>query len=250
MKVIPNLGSLFKIVHIFRRYNFADRVLVDLRAEGDYEKERAFIGKNIYKWSSDLFKAFNAEVEVRGAENIPEEDGIVFISNHQSYADVPALMIAFGERQLGFIAKEEFQKIPYLGKWITNVRGIYIKRGDPRESLRSINDGAKLIQQGFNVAIYPEGTRSRGPVMQEFKPGAFKLATKAKAKVVPVVTEGGYHTYEDNGIMKSGKVIVEFLPPVDTAQLDRKALVALEKQIEEQIRTRLAEIQAELGVEA
>ena len=249
MKIIPNLGSLIKIAHIFRKYNFADRELIKLRAEGDYEKERAFIGKNINKWSRDLFEAFNAEVEVRGAENVPEEDGIVFISNHQSYADVPALMIAFGERQLGFIAKEEFQKIPYLGKWITNVRGIYIKRGDARESLKSINEGAKLIQQGFNVAIYPEGTRSRGPAMQEFKPGAFKLATKSKAKVVPVVTEGGYHTYEETGIMGPGKVVLEFLPAVDTSQLDRKALLALEKQIEEQIRTRLAEIQAELGVE-
>ena len=150
-------------------------------------------------------------------------------------------IISASGKQTGFIAKNEFSKVPLLGKWINVIRGLFIKRGDVRESLKIINQGVDLINQGFSLVIFPEGTRSQKHEMADFKPGSFKLASKAKAPVVPVVIDGTYKVFEQKKRVSKGETVrITILPAIDTASLDRKALAALPNQIEEAIKERLA----------
>ncbi len=99
-----------------------------------------------------------------------------------------------------------------------------------------MKEAAALLEQGKSVIVFPEGTRSKGERMGEFKPGAFKMAFSAKAPIVPVAVDGSYKIMEANhNLMKPGHVNLTILPPIETAGLDRAAQKALPEQVARQI---------------
>lgn len=242
MKLLRNLPNFIKLFRSIRIFDFYAKDITAARKEEDPEKEREAIAYSTHIWASKVAEMFNMEVEVEGRENIPQKDGCVFISNHEGYGDIIALFLATEGKQIGFIAKDQLESMPYFGRWIKNIRGIYIKRGSAKEALRSIQEGAKTVQNGYNLVIFPEGTRSRGPKIGEFKSGSFKLATKAKAPIVPVTINGTYHMYEEYGLIKPCKVKVVIHPAVETSDLDRRGISEMEKQVENTIRTTLDEL--------
>lgn len=237
MKVFRNIPGGFKLFRSVRAFNPAMKEIAQARNAGDIEKEKAIIGEKIPLWTSDLIRIFDITINIEGIENIPKDDGFVFISNHQGYADIIVILHMMAGRQVGFIAKESLEKVPYFGKWIKSIRGVFIKRGDAREALKSIQEGVKTVKAGFNLVIFPEGTRSRSTEMAKFKPGSFKLATKAKAPIVPMAINGTRHLFEDNGQFASGAVIdVKIHPAIDTASLDRHEITNIQDQVENTIR--------------
>ena len=69
------------------------------------------------------------------------------------------------------------------------------------------------------MVIFPEGTRSRGPQMAEFRKGGLKLATKAKAMAVPVSIQGSYRVLEQTGRVRPSWMGIRFHPPINTVGL-------------------------------
>ena len=91
-----------------------------------------------------------------------------------------------------------------------------------------MKEAGALLARGEGVIVFPEGTRSKGDAMGEFKHGAFKMAFAAGAPVVPVVIDGSYKIMEANhNLMCPGHVTMTVLPPIETAGLDRAAQKAL-----------------------
>lgn len=244
MSKIKNFGALMTLAKSLINFNHYSRDIEAAKAEGP-DREREVIGHAAHLWAADVFRRLRCEIEVTGQENIPAEDGFVIISNHQGYLDIPAILTAFGNRQIGFVAKDNLEKVPLLGNWVRHLRGIFIKRGDAREALRSMKDGVKLVKEGYNLVIFPEGTRSRGPVPGDFKQGSFRLGIQAKAPLVPVAVSGTYHVYEETGSFRPAKVKVVIGKPVETKDLSRQEIRALDQQIEERIKTKVAELSAE-----
>lgn len=243
MKLIRNIPNGFKLFRSVSVFSSCMRNIEKAKNEGDKEKEKALIGEGVAQWIHKLIDIFDITITIDGKENIPEEDGFVFISNHQGYADIIVILHMMEGRQVGFIAKETLQKVPYFGKWIAAIRGVFIKRGDAREALKSIQAGVTHLKEGFNLVIFPEGTRSHTTEMGEFKPGSFKLATKAKAKIVPVAINGTRHLFEDRGVITNGAVIdVKILPAIDTASLDRHQIANIPHEVENTIRETLNEL--------
>lgn len=240
MNKIRNLGAIFFLIWSGIKFLPFRSKIKKTKTAGNQEEEARLIAEVTARWSAYVSKHFDIKYEVIGKDNLPEGP-CVFIANHQAYFDIMALLYAVSGKQTGFIAKNEFSKVPLLGKWINVIRGLFIKRGDVRESLKIINQGVDLINQGFSLVIFPEGTRSQKHEMADFKPGSFKLASKAKAPVVPVVIDGTYKVFEQKKRVSKGETVkVTILPAIDTASLDRKALAALPNQIEEAIKEHLA----------
>lgn len=242
MKLIRNIPKgykLFRSVSIFNRY--IDQIY-EARNSGDLEKEREIIAYSTHLWADKVTDMFGMRVHISGEENIPKNGPVVFISNHQGYADIIVFFDAIKNRQIGFIAKDTLEKVPYFGKWIAAIRGVFIKRSNPRESLKSINAGVETLKQGFSLVIFPEGTRSRSSEMGEFKAGSFKLATKAKVPIVPVAINGSYKIYEETGLFKDGDIDLRILPAIDTATLERHEAANLIHNVENTIRETLAEL--------
>ena len=151
----------------------------------------------IRRMAKDLIDSTGSRVIYHGLENLPEEKGVLFVSNHQSIFDIPVLMQVM-EAPTGFIAKKELKKAPGIGLWIRMIGGLFMDRSDLRQSMEVILKAGDLMKQGLNMAIYPEGTRAKGEGHNPFKAGSLKPASIAKTAVVPVYVDGTRKIFEGN----------------------------------------------------
>lgn len=238
LRTVPfGVWMYMDLLHI--RGNFSR--VARFNAAGDLDSEKEEIWKAEQYWSSSLEKKIGARLQVTGADKLPEEAAL-YVSNHQSYCDIAAMMLLSG-RQIGFIAKDELQRLPVFGKYIRQTRSVFINRGDSRESLKAIDEGTQYLKNGFNLAIFPEGTRSKSPQMGEFKKGALRPAFKAEAPIVPVTISGSYQLWEEKGYPCSAAVKVFIHPPVQTKGLKKAEQNAAADEVERRIREKLAELQ-------
>ena len=166
MKIFANIPGFAKLLNSLRYMNVNKKVIEDARAAGDFEREREYILKSTSVWGDMVFKMFGSELTVYGEENIPDHGRVVFIGNHQGYADIPTYFVALKKFQFGFVAKEElWQAAVFRQMDRQDPKRVHRQRDDPPASLNAIKKGIEYINDGFSLVIFPEGTRSRGHVI-------------------------------------------------------------------------------------
>lgn len=209
------------------------------------EKHAAYCRKKILKFIRRTIKVMGMKVEVRGLENIPQ-GATLTIYNHQSLLDAFVLIGKMPNTE-SMVAKKELEKVPLLSSWMRAGHCIFIDRESPRAGMLCIKKGAELLANGINVTIAPEGTRNRGSDLLEFKGGAFIMATRAKAPILPVAIEGTHKLFESNrNRIKAGKVIMEVLPPVPTEGLTREEEKALPETLRAMLQEKVNALKEEL----
>jgi 1-acyl-sn-glycerol-3-phosphate acyltransferase len=155
---------------------------------------------------------------VYGKEHIPEEDTVCFVSNHQGIADI--LLISGNlPKVIGFIAKKELKKVPIVNIWMMVTHCIFIDRGNIKQAAEVIDKGAQYIRNGQPMVVFPEGTRSRGPHIGNFKRGSIKLALRSDSLIVPLTVNGTYKIFEEHKRIKPAPVVLVIHPPIDTKHL-------------------------------
>ena len=239
MKLIGNIGGFFYLATSIAALGSYKKKIEALKAAGKQEEERQVIEEVCRYWSDKVADYLDLEINLVNPQYLPEHGPVVYVSNHQSYADILVYLKAV-KHQIGFIAKEELMNIPLFSKWILRIESLFIKRGDARASLATINQGADMLRNGYSLVIFPEGTRSQSDEMTEFKHGSLKLATKAKALIVPVTIRGTYKVIEQTGVITKGQK-VDFIvhEPIDTSKLDRKEQSELAARLEQIVRSGL-----------
>ena len=169
-----------------------------------------------------ILKMAGAEVTVRGYEKIPEDRPVLYVGNHRSYFDILVGYTTVPGR-VGFIAKKEMEKIPFLSGWMINVNCLFLDRKNIKEGLKTILAGVEKIKRGVSVWIFPEGTRNRNDDPKEllpFKEGSLKIAEKSGCPVVPVAITGTADIFEKHiPFIKPGKVTIEFGDPIFLKEL-------------------------------
>ena len=103
-------------------------------------------------------------------------------------------------------------------------------------------NGVKLLESGHSLVIFPEGTRSRGDAMQEFKGGAFRIASKSKVPVVPVTIDGSYRAMEANPtgwLIRPAHVTLTIHPAIPTDGMSREELRVLPQKTQAMIASAL-----------
>ncbi len=189
-----------------------------------------------------VFGIAGVRFDIRGEENIPE-GAVLYVPNHQSMWDIAPVLCCFGGMK-GFIAKVETKKIPVAHLWLENLRCVYINRESVKESLTAINEAQKRLESGYPMVVFPEGTRSKGPEMGEFKPGALRCAVKAGVPVIPVAIDNAYKAFEEKGRLSPATIKVSILPPIETAGKGWKT-AELSALVQEQIQGELDRIRNE-----
>jgi len=223
---------LIKLKNVLGRVKTYEKKIQEAKASGDLTAEREAIRECTKAWSTATLDMFKAEVEVLGHENIPEQGPVVFVANHQGYGDILMCLYALDKFQIGFVAKSDLEKLPWYGDWIKNIRSVYIKRDSPRASLDAINEGIELLEQGFSLVLFPEGTRSHGPEMGPFNKGSLRLATKPEVPIVPVTLSGSYKFFEETGkVEKNVRMKVTIHPAIETKGMSREEIKALDSRI-------------------
>lgn len=188
-----------------------------------------------------MLKAAGTTVEVKGKENLPKEGPVVYMVTHKGLYDSPVIASIIDDPVI-FIGKEEMKKMPIISKWFDAMDCIYLARDDMKKSLEAILMGIKELKEGQSIIIFPEGTRSKGEEMGEFKAGSFKLATKAKVAIVPIAIQNTHKVLEEKGSIQKVTVYVNIGKPVETAGLSALEQKELPKKVEAQVRALLAEI--------
>lgn len=182
-------------------------------------------------WARSLLKLAGCTVQVNGAENLPENSAVLFVSNHQSNFDIP-LLIAYINGSKGFVAKESLGRFPLLNQWMRHIHCVFIKRGSPRDAAAAITAGVRNLKAGYSMVIFPEGTRSADGSLQEFKAGALKLATKAGVPVVPIAINGSIKMMRKGSlIIHPAQVELTVLPPVMPEAYDANDTVGLAEAV-------------------
>lgn len=145
--------------------------------------ESTFNHRFANSWLKLTLHILRVKVITSGNENIPEGK-FVLIVNHQENYDIIILKPIFKKHNINFIAKESLIGVPVIGKWITLLGNIPISRYADRSAAETIVKGIRQVRAGMSMGIFPEGRRSFGNKLIEFKPGAFKLAMKPKADIL------------------------------------------------------------------
>ncbi|SHI43775.1 1-acyl-sn-glycerol-3-phosphate acyltransferase [Butyrivibrio fibrisolvens DSM 3071] len=184
--------------------------------------------------------AFLAGVKltVKGEENVPKDEAVLYIGNHLSYFDV-VLTYCRVPRPTGYIAKKEFLKVPFLSWWMLFLDCLFMDRSDVKQSAQIIFSAIDKIKSGISICIYPEGTRSKDETtIQEFHKGSFKPAQRTNCPIVPMIVTHTRDIFENHlPFLKSTHVVLEYLPPVRFSDLSKED----QKQVHEYFRNMMQE---------
>jgi len=180
-------------------------------------------------WARLVLRLTGVKVFVVGEEKAPAGGPRIYMSNHQSYFDVIALMGHLPDNGR-FVAKKSLEYIPIFGFAMRNVGTIIIDRKKPEQARKVLSEiGGDRMSGGMGVIIFPEGTRSRDGRLQEFKRGGFVLAIQTGAAIVPVGIHGSREILPAKGYtVKPGEIYIAIGEPIRTDNLtleDRNRLI-------------------------
>ena len=211
-----------------------------LEKQGRTDEKVAFVHKFTSNWTRKLLKILNVKVNVHGKENLPKDKNVLFIGNHQGNFDIP-IYISCIDIPKGFVAKIELTKMAGVKNWMEYMNCIFMDRSSIRKAGEAIITGINSLKSGNSLVVFPEGTRSKGDKMGEFKAGSFKLATKSKVPIVPVTMNGSYKIMEGNSNkhLTSATVDIYIHPMIETANLSKEEQAELPEKVKSIIGSKL-----------
>jgi 1-acyl-sn-glycerol-3-phosphate acyltransferase len=167
-------------------------------------------------WARLVLLGGFVRLHAQGRERVPRDTPVVFMSNHESWLDIPALLAAIPV-QVRFLAKKSLFSWPFFGWALTSMGFIPVDRENRRTAIRSFEEAAARIRAGRSVLIFPEETRTTSENLLPFQRGGFLIALKAGIPIVPVGLRGPRrclpkHSY----LLRPGTITVRFGDPIPT----------------------------------
>ena len=150
-------------------------------------------------WSWLIMKTILSPVKVTGlvvdkdndkAESNPPKPRVYAVT-HASALDIPILYV-YLPFQFRIIFKSELLSYPFIGWHLKRSGQVCINQQNPAASIGAIKSALRSLRRGMPLVIFPEGGRTRDGQLQPFLPGAFFLAIKAQADIVPVALVGTF----------------------------------------------------------
>lgn len=148
-------------------------------------------------WSKMILATASCPIEIVHPEKLNAGGPAVYVVNHLSALDIPALYAAL-PFQFRIMAKKELFRYPVLGWHLTRSGQIPIERENARASLKSLVRASEALKGGMSLVVFPEGGRSPDAHLQPFLGGSFYVAIKAQAPVVPMALIGTYEALPMN----------------------------------------------------
>ena len=171
-----------------------------------------------------LLRITGTTVTVKGLENIPEDEAVLFVGNHQSFFDI---IISYSQMKTrcGYVAKDNLAHIPILSWNMRFLFCLFLNRDDLKQGLETIHRAIDYIHSGISVFIFPEGTRNKSgdeTCLGEFHKGSFKIAQRTGCKIIPVSFNNTASIFERQFPRVSREhVVVEYGKPVAYGDLTR-----------------------------
>ena len=177
---------------------------------------------------------------VVGQDELPVDQHFIYMMNHASNLDVPAVFLVLpGEvRALG---KKELFKLPVLATAMKMGGFIPIDRSNRDSAIQSMRGAAEIAREGASFLLAPEGTRSRDGQLLPFKKGGFYLAIDSGVPVVPITVRGAFELMPPGTFaIRPGTIEIFFHEPIPTSSLTHKDRGRLVGVVRERIASRLS----------
>jgi 1-acyl-sn-glycerol-3-phosphate acyltransferase len=185
-------------------------------------------------------------VRVAGTERIPPGT-CLFVANHTSSADAPAVVGAI-PRRIAILLKASLFRWPVVGRAFLVARFIPVDRRSPESAIGSLEKATMALRNGQSFLIYPEGTRSPDGRLQTFKKGAVMMAIKAGVYIVPVACSGAHRVMEKGSLdLHPGEILVEFLEAIDAGKFHLQQREELNQLVHDRLAAGLPEEQRPVG---
>jgi len=159
-------------------------------------------------WSR-IFSVLNfIPYEIRHRDRIKRGKAYIFVSNHTSFMDIPALVVTI-KGQFRALAKKELLKLPVFG-WIAQIMCVVVDRSSIESRRKSMDNLKHILSIAISVLIFPEGTQNRTKEpLQPFYDGAFRIAVETQQPIIPIVVIGaGQIMPPGKAFIQPGKIIV------------------------------------------
>jgi 1-acyl-sn-glycerol-3-phosphate acyltransferase len=180
-------------------------------------KRRNTVWLSKYLWAPVSIIIPGEKLKIIKNESIDYTKPYVFVSNHQSYLDIPSIITAV-DSLLYFVAKKELKKLPFLG-WYISISGmIFVDRSNKKKAIESMKVAAEMIRNGKSILTFPEGTRTKTGEILPFKKGAFMMAIDAGVPIIPIVIKGTGDIFPATKIeFKPGHATIKICDVVETS---------------------------------
>ena len=189
-------------------------------------------------------KSGHITTEFVGIENLPKEGGYMMYPNHQGKYDVLAIVDGH-EEPCTFVMDKKKSYTIFVKEIVDLLEAKRMEINDVRQAMTIINEIVEEVKQGKKFIIFPEGGYTNNHnTLQEFKPGSFKTATKAKVPVVPVCLIDTYKPFNTLSVKPVSNIVI-FLKPImpdEYANMNTK-------QLAEEVKMRIIDTMWEYGID-
>lgn len=188
-------------------------------------------------WSAKLLRVLGMQLQVQGRFNPGPS---LVVANHISWLDIMAVHAVCPQAR--FVSKADVQQWPVVNRLVDSAGTLYIQREKRRDALRVVHQMAEALQGGDTVAVFPEGTTGDGGALLPFHANLLQAAITTATPIQPVALR---YADAENAVspaalwlgettlaqslwqLACGRglvVLLQVLPPVATAQVDRRVL--------------------------
>src|SRR6185369_3661387 len=183
------------------------------------------VARAALSWAQRMTYERLFETRVTGRAHLPQASGFLVAANHASHLDMGLVKHAIGDwapHLLALAAKDYFFEDPIKRAYFENFTNLMPidRHGSLRESLRLASE---VIQQGYILLIFPEGTRSTSGIMVDFKPSLGYLALTNKVDVLPMYLAGTHDALPKGSFLPQKREIAAHMGPVLSYQQLKKA---------------------------
>jgi 1-acyl-sn-glycerol-3-phosphate acyltransferase len=144
----------------------------------------------LHDWSKRLLEIAKTSPKVAGQEQLELGKPYIFMSNHRSLYDIPAVVVGVWPHPVRLIAKADLFKVPLWGKAMWDAEIIKLDRRNREQAIRDLQVAGEKLKTGLCMWIAPEGGRSRDGKLRDYKKGGFMMALQTGVPIVPIGLAG------------------------------------------------------------
>jgi 1-acyl-sn-glycerol-3-phosphate acyltransferase len=159
-------------------------------------------------------QGIKSKSESKNKDSENKEGKFLIYANHISFLDIPSIILAFENKKIKFLAKEEVLKIPIIGWGMAIQKHPVIRKSKKIDSIIKVISLMKDENQNTDaICIFPEGTRGDPQrdirKLLPFEEGVGFIVERLKIPIIPVAIIGTHKVYPPGAIIpRSGEIKV------------------------------------------
>ena len=168
-----------------------------------------------------MFHMSGSTITLTGKKNIPKDQPVIFVSNHQGHMD-SVIIQAFIRKPKGFVSILAYRQFPIVGSWMKYMGSVFVDRSDSRQTCLNINKAVDNLNRGQSMVVFPEGKLNDGVQTFAFERGWLRLAAKSGVPIVPITIKGSHKILSYNGkTMRPARVECIISEPIKNYAIKR-----------------------------